>query len=575
MADNNTNTKIKISNMQQLLGALIEYATETKLDKAQFEGMAADRYKDDRDVRHSRVTDYVNEDLRGHGDNIVEMYRIANRVNNMAMDTNDIAYASFCAGVSAVGARLMGNAINISTIPKYITFLEYLKKDENYDISYKAIADLCDINNNKAGHAMETDKADIAHWPLDKLPAPSQSEIAQACMGAFFDKSIYGRDDNFTFTPAMKDFFNEAMAEGKKFMEAAYGGKGITPETPEQEAVLAHLKQLAKDNKKTRAFNDYQTQFENNIEEKAADMLRNPEDYVITNPTLKFDRVPLLLEGTTREGFISKINNRGLPLPVVEKKKEEKTEEQIDPNDKEAIARKKEEEAQRKKEEAERRKYRSYAETEYGESVVDNLMKQIYLDNELKDMAKHGIDPCAHIYVNGINALDLPCGETREVEDYGKDSPYNDGTKAVKVLTYREWLEEKGKFDTFDYAKLKCDICAAALSGSKIDVVKLHKENGEYVPAENATPIKVDDKDMDKEPISLWKRILMFFGIIKDPEKEITKSNQLESHSDTVNKIEESMRERMNFNDLTADEARPRTTEAVENDKQIEHTNEL
>lgn len=504
--------KIQIQTAQQLLGALIDYATaDDKLDKKQFEILAEDRYIKGRDVRHSRVNDFTNESLRGQGDDIVEKYRIANRVNNMSMDTSDIAYASFYAGVSAVGARIMGNAINVSLVPQYITFLNQLKNHGNYEISNQAIAGLCEINNG-AGYAMVTDKADIAYKPLDQLTAATQDNIAQSCMGAFFDKSIYGKDANFNLTPAMKDFFNEAMAEGKKFLEAAYGGKGFTPETPEQEAALAHLKQLAKDNKKQTAFNDYQVLFENQLEAKVADILQNPENYANPGePTMKFDSVPLLLEGTTAESFAANKNNL------------------------------------------------SYAETEYGETTIDRLMQQFYLDDEIKDMGKHGIDPCTHIYVDGVNALDMPSGEVRTIDG------------AEQILSYRDYFAEKGEPTTLDYAKLKCDICAAALSGSKIDVVKHYKDNGEYVPAENATPVKVDAKDMDKEPVPLWKKILMFFGIIKDPEKEIAKSNQRENHSDTANKI----RERMNFDDLTANEAAPRTTEAVQNDRQLEHTNEL
>ncbi len=552
-------TKIQIKTAQQLLGALIDYATaDDKLDKKQFEILAEDRYMQDRDVRHSRVNDFTNESLRGQGDDIVEKYRIANRVNNMSMDTSDIAYASFYAGVSAVGARIMSNAVNVSLVPHYITFLNYLKNDVNYEISNQAVADICEINN-ASGHAMVTDKAGIAYKPLDQLTAATQDNIAQSCMGAFFDKSIYGKDNNFNLTPAMKDFFNKAMAEGKKFLEAAYGGKDFTPETPEQEAALAHIKQLAKDNKKQTAFNDYQVMFENQLEAKVADILQNPERYANPGePTMKFDRVPLLLEGTTREGFVSKMNNRGLPLPVEDKNN--KSAQQIDPNDKEAIAQKAKEEAEKKaKEEAERRKYRSYAETEYGETVVDNLMKQFYLDDEIKDMNRHGIDPCTHIYVNGLNALDMLSDEVRIIDG------------AEQILTYRDYFAEKGEPTSFDYAKLKCDICAAALRGSKIDVVEHYKENGEYVPMAKATPVKVDAEDMDKEPVSLWKKILMFFGIIKSTDREIAKSNQLENHSNNIRIV----RERTNFNELTANEAAPRTTEAVQNDRQIEHTNEL
>lgn len=520
--------KKEIKNAQQLISALMEFATaDDKLNMAQFEGMAKERYEKDREIRHTRVNDFANESLLGQGDNIVDKYKIANRVNDKSMDTDNIAYAAFYAGVSAVGARRLGKTINITLAPQYITFLDEFRKKTDYAIAPKAIAELRTLNN-QAGKIMEDVHSDFEHLPLEQLPQITQDNIVASCMSAFFDKSIYGKDDNFNLTPAMKDFFNEAMAEGKKFMEAAYGGKGFTPESPEQEAALAHMKQLAKDNKKQAAFNDYQVLFENQLEAKAADIVKNPEKYAASNePTLKFDSVSLL-EGMTKESFIDNKHNH------------------------------------------------SYAETEYGETVVDNLMKQIYLDDQVKDMKKHGIDPCTHIYVNGVSALDLPCGETREVEDYGKDSAYGDGTKAVKMLTYREWFEEKGGKPTMlDYAKLKCDICEAALSGSKIDIVEHYKKDDEYVPMTRATPIMVDVKDMDKEPVSLWKRILMFFGIIKDPEKEITKSNQMESHEDTTNKIEESIRERMSFNDLTANEAKPRTTEAVENDKQLEHTNEL
>lgn len=511
--------KKKIKNAQQLISALMEFAEleigDDKLDKAQFEEMAEARYEGNRELRHTRINDFANASLMGQGDNTVGKYNQAKRVNDKSMDTDNIAYAAFYAGVSAVGARRFGKTINIVLAPQYISFLGEFRKKTDYAIAPEAIAELRNLNN-QASKIMMYAHSDFEHLPLEQLPQITQDNVVSNCLSAFFDKSLYGRNDNFNLTPAMKDFFNEAMAEGKKFMEAAYGDKGFTPETPEQKAALNHLKQLAKDNKKQAAFNDYQVLFENQLEAKVTDIVKNPEKYAASNePTLKFDSVSLL-EGMTAESFIDNKHNR------------------------------------------------SYTETEYGETVVDNLMKQIYLDDQVKDMNKHGIDPCTHIYVDGVNALDLPSGEIRTI----------DGVE--QVLSYRDYFAEKGENPTLlDYAKLKCDICAAALSGSKIDIVEHYKKDGEYVPMTRTTPIMVDAKDMDKEPVPLWKRILMFFGIIKDPEKEITKSNQLESHEDTANKIEESIRERMSFNDLTADEAKPRTTEAVENDKQLEHTNEL
>lgn len=521
--------KIQIKTAEQLIEALMEFATkDTKLDKAQFEEMAEERYQKNREIRHTRVTDFVNEKLFDKGDNIVDEYKIAKRVNDRAIQTDDISYAAFYAGISAVGARRLGKSVNIVLAPKYISFLDEFKENTDCEISSEAIAELRKLDR-QAGRIMEDVRSDHQRLPLDQLPQITQDHIVANCMNAFFDKSIYAKDGEVECTPAMYDFFKEAVAEGKKFLKAAYGDNSFTPETPEQKAALDHMKQLAENHAKQDVLQDYQNSFETRISEKVENMLTNAEEYFIPSADMKFESVSLL-KGMTKESFIAN-------------------------------------------------KYsRSYAETEYGETVVDNLMKQFYLDDEIKDMKRNGIEPCTYMYINGKSVLDLPCGETREVVDYGEDSAYNDGTKAVKMLTYREWFAEKGGEPTLlDYAKLKCDICAAALSGSQIDWVRLSKdENGKYAPHHRAVPVQVDAKDMDKEPVSLWKRILMFFGIIKDPDKEIAKSNQFESHAENLKKIKaEVIREKMNFNDMIADGAAPRTTEAVENDRQLEHANEL
>ena len=189
----------------------------------------------------------------------------------------------------------------------------------------------------------------------------------------------------------------------------------------------------------------------------------------------------------------------------------------------------------------------SYAETEWGEGSFNRMMELMYRADEMKALADADIDPCTAVYINGRSVLDLPTGSSRNI----------DGVEVIE--TYRMKFDESEP-TVLDYAKLKCEICAAALQGDEIDICKYIKSGADNYTLSEPIAVKVNAEEMKKEPVSLWRRILRFFGI----EKSIDKQIQLSNESAERETVHQQIKEKVSFNELIGASETPKQSRTID-----------
>jgi len=475
--------KIVIQNVDHLISEIVNYAHDKKsFTRELYENMAQERYESDRDLRHYMITDFATDRFVGDNDDVIEMYKIGKRLNDIALNCYDPVMIAAMLGMSKNGTAFFADNVRSKLAPTYLSFLEsFIKENPNIEVPVKYKNEFI-ILNNTAGKKIAIPEnitpEQALSMPFEECPLSVKESVVTNVMSAFFDRKVLNNDngERMPVSVAMKEFWDKAMTEAASILNAAFGDGKFVPENDEQKEIFAHLKEqckkVSKDQKNKVLDELRQLTVENLIDD---DML----ELGCGSAFLKFES-NYLLKDLTAESFIANNESRTL----------------------------------------------SYAETEWGEASFNRMLDLVYTVDELKKVKKLGFDPCTEVYIDGKSVLDLPTGETREV----------DGNEMF--VTYRQKFEE-AKPTNLDYAKLKCDICAAALSGKRLDICKMkedaHAENGiKLLPP---IAIETDIKDMKKEPVSLLIRILRFFNIIKDPDKDIQKSNSDKAHIKTQDEI--------------------------------------
>lgn len=484
--------KIVIKNVDQLISAVVNYVNDKQsLTKDLYEEMAKERYETGRDLRHYMITDFATEKFVGDNDDVIEMYKLGTRLNEMALNSKDPVMIAAMLSMSKNGTEFFADTVRNKLAPTYIGFLnDFIKDNPQYDVPEKYKNEFIELDK-AAGRKMAVSD-DITpdqafNMGFDQCPLSIKESVVTNAMSVFFDRNALNNDNGVRqpISAAMKDFWYEAITGASAILNAGFGTGKFVPQNEEQKELFEHLKLQCKGmssaQKETMRTNLSQLTIEDMIDNDRFALA--PESV-----SLKFES-NYVLNDLTVESFIQKNESRGL----------------------------------------------SYAEAEWGEASFDRMLDLIYTADELKRVKKLGFDPCTEVYIDGKSVLDLPTGETKDI----------DGVEML--VTYRQKFEE-AKPTKLDYAKLKCDICAAALSGKKLDICKI-KENPDVeggIAVSEPTTVKTNVEDMKKEPVSLWTRILRFFGILKDPDKQIEKSSEMSEHE----KDHKQILEKIGFNEL-------------------------
>ncbi len=484
--------KIVIQNVDHLISEIVNYANDKKsFTKELYETMAQERYESDRDLRHYMITDFATDRFVGDNDDVIEMYKIGKRLNDMALNCDEPVMVAAMLGMSKNGTAFFADDVRSKLAPTYLSFLEsFIKENPNIEVPVKYKNEFI-ILNNTAGKKIAIPEnvtpEQALSMPFEECPLSVKQSVVTNVMSAFFDRRVLNNDngERMPVSVAMKEFWDNAMTEATSILNAAFGNGEFVPENSEQQEIFARLKEQCKGMQLWQKEDIYEDIGQLTVENLIDRFMGLPGS---NKAYIKFES-NYLLKDLTAESFVAKNESRTL----------------------------------------------SYAETEWGEASFNRMIDLVYTADELKKVKRLGFDPCTEVYIDGKSVLDLPTGETREV----------DGVEMF--VTYRQKFEE-AQPTSLDYAKLKCDICAAALSGKRLDICKIeedaHAENGiQLLPP---IAIETDVKDMKKEPVSLLIRILRFFNIIKDPYKQIEKSNSYMAHIESQNEIEA----KMGFEDL-------------------------
>lgn len=496
--------KIRIETVDQLITHLSFIAHDKgAMTEEMYEEMAMDRYNTDRVLRYHMITDFETDRLWGEGDNIIAMYHLGSRLNAMALNNSDPIMAAAMIGMSILGSKYMGETARMYMIPALASFLPMLKADQNYILSGEAERQFIALDRQASRYINISDTdIDASAVDFDDVPKGMQYIIVSNAMSAFFDKKalLSKEGEKIPVTKAMQQFYDMALEQGSRYLSAALYGEAVTFENDEHKKLFNHLKGL------TNGMNESQKEA---LMFDLSAFNTNGIEYLVESDVTELspESVDLVLESNfilkdlTAESFIDKAANHTL----------------------------------------------SYAETEWGEGSFNRMMELMYRADEMKALADADIDPCTAVYINGRSVLDLPTGSSRNI----------DGVEVIE--TYRMKFDESEP-TVLDYAKLKCEICAAALQGDEIDICKYIKSGADNYTLSEPIAVKVNAEEMKKEPVSLWRKILRFFGI----EKSIDKQIQLSNESVERETVHQQIKEKVSFNELIGASETPKRSRTID-----------
>lgn len=159
-------------------------------------------------------------------------------------------------------------------------------------------------------------------------------------------------------------------------------------------------------------------------------------------------------------------------------------------------------------------------EVEWGAKCVDDMIRGIYTEEELRKLNAAGIDPASGIMVDG-KPVDFYPGSTSTV--FSKLSDENSG-------------------------KIKCQIIAKALEGKKLDVIKYGVDENGVVSSKEAVPVNTQVK-ISSRSSSWFRRLLEAIGLVSpklDPKIEAANKEQRD-YSEFFAKSATSQEERDRF----------------------------
>lgn len=469
---------------------------------------AAD-YTDDGVFGASTADFLANEELS----NRANFFDIASTISDMSLRSDNINDAAFYAGLCAMGVDCIKKEISESVIANMDSDRIDMLPTEKYEIS------------TTLKNTLEDAKAEIARKnqnavnELDQnvhfgaLSTELQSQVAKKAISAFFDKQsadFLTNDPENPMPVYMRDFYYKAITEGVKYLEAAFepdDSNTFTPDTAEKQQMLDHLKDLAKGRNKELLLNS------------------RPFHYTILNDHMSLND---LHDQTTKD--VVGLINRSQPYRTDDISLDFVSSTVLKNMTPEnfcahvaALS-------------------PSYAEQEYSEGVVNKMLNRLYRKDELREIIDAGLNPLEHIYIDGVSAMDI--------------------TPEAGRMSFRQRLQNS-QMTHLDCIDIETFICAAALGGKKIDVCKYTKQaNGDFSVSDPISVKTNTEKLVKEKPVSMWRRILRFFGLDSEYNAKLERERAMADHTDTHRQI----KERMDFDQLVGN--------AADNTRRMERAND-
>ncbi|MBP1563061.1 MAG: hypothetical protein J6C38_05035 [Oscillospiraceae bacterium] len=137
-------------------------------------------------------------------------------------------------------------------------------------------------------------------------------------------------------------------------------------------------------------------------------------------------------------------------------------------------------------------------ETEWAVNCIDNMVKGLYTEEELKRFKEEGIDPAAGILIDG-----------KPVDLYQQNQ-------------YTYSFDEPSK-----NPRAKCKILAQALSGKEIDVIKYEFDKDGFLQPTKTVPVQTQVKKVSEKKTSWFRRLLESIGLVSPSiNKKLNETNK-------------------------------------------------
>ncbi len=494
-----------IKTFDELFAALCEEGFNHDRSADSFNDVVQNRYERNQNIYGHRMNDFSVRENIGLNDNALKIINIGRRLDDMG------ELFTTDAAKTAMMFGMRDTAMEIAGNALRSTFIMTMEEMlPDVKEKYEVPAELERTYKAKARELYNKNLKDydVFNAGFEEFPYYEQCNIASLGMRAFFDEDAFTNEENepITMLRAHRQIFAMAAQRGAQLLRTALGEGDYKPANETETKQIERLKEIC------MGFTAQQKQQAvNDTYAYANPQLLSEEPVILpyTTINLKLEKNYILKDMTT-ESFIDKARRGAL-----------------DPSEK-----------------------------EWGESTVERMLDQLYKPAERKMLSRAGVDPCTEIYVDRKPALDLYTGKYVEVD--GHEMPE---TFRMRFENAQPRIE--------DYAEMKCAIAAAALEGKALDINKLDvNERGQVHRSEINVSVNTRN-DMNREPVSLWTRILRFLGIEKDPNEKILDGNSADRHAENT----EFMREHLDLNELMGEV--PRRNTSVVRQTTREHTLEM
>lgn len=456
--------KKKISSIEEYLKVAVEtaYGGSFSLSREEWDNMVQDRYDRGTNIYTYRIRDFANKKLLGKTANAAETFNLMRRLDDIIeTQTNPVNKTMAMAARRVIYPQLEEIAES-QLIASVDSFYGEIVNDYNVSDSVKKAYREKKIKSDRIinGAKINNRPVDPNSCKLNELPVDEKSFVLMTIMKSFMDKTVTKDDSGELFgtNPAMQELMELIQAEADSISKSAAGIKGASvkpmddTEKKDLEELKSVCKKMSKEEKQT---------FENGVRE-----FNTLQKYADMDITPRLDHADLVLEKNpivdiTAEKFVEKQSKGEL----------------------------------------------SPAETEWGESNIDYMLRRLYTDDELKTLRRAGIDPAAGIYVDG-----KPFDWYKSVSSAAKENPSELHQDALK----------------------KCEIVAKAISGAKIDISKIVPDGNGSFKSEAPIPVKTDFS-MKTEKRSFFKWLKNFVGIEPTISKKIrTANNETRNYQDYI-----------------------------------------
>lgn len=408
----------------------------------------AERFNSGRELYSFRITDITEKSILGATGNYFGMIKMMNNLDRIIENETDPVKKAMAMAVRHVGFPECEKIIENNTLESVKNFRNEIINNPANKVSPKAISEfdarVAVSNRAVTGRPNFGNVFDPNEVRYEDIPSNEQLVLIQTLIGSFMDRNIC-RDragEVLPETQPMKDLLGRINSCAAGIIGKINGEKGASfkPSDDREKADFEALKNQVKEySPKLRA--EYSDEIKGfSTIAKFAEMNITPS---LNNVTLTLDKNPIVT--TTAEAFTEKQKNGSL----------------------------------------------SFAEIEWGESNIDNMVESIYTTDELKQLKSAGIDPAMGILVDG-KPLDWKPG---------------------KPTT------------TLETAKTKCEIVSKAMQGSNLSVTKIVPDGMGGFKAGYSAAAKTD-LSMNTEKRSIWTILKQLFGFIFSLKDKVAQANK-------------------------------------------------